>query len=78
MKKSDLALIVLVVSISLVASYFILNAFIGQPADNTQTVEQVEPISAELPEPSKKIFNDKAIDPTVVIEIGNPSNEQPF
>lgn len=78
MKKNDIALLVLVVSLTLVASYFILKAIIGDPSQNTQSVERVEPISAELPEPSKAIFNDQAIDPTVVIQIGNPSNQQPF
>jgi len=78
MKKNDIALIVLVVSLSLTASYFVLKAFIGEPSGNTQTIEKVEPISAELQEPSDKIFNKNAIDPTVVIEIGNPSNQQPF
>lgn len=78
MKKNDIALLVLIVSISLIASYFALNAIIGNPSQHTVTVEKVEPISSELPEPSDKIFNEKAIDPAVVIEIGNPSNQQPF
>jgi len=78
MKKNDIAIIVLIVSVSLLISYFVLSAVIGQPGAQKQAVEVVEPISAELPEPSKKIFNDQAIDPTVVIEIGNPANQQPF
>ncbi len=78
MKKNDIAIIVLIVSVTLLVSYFALSAIIGQPGSQRQTVEVVEPISAELPEPSKKIFNDQAIDPTVVIEIGNPANQQPF
>lgn len=78
MKKNDIALIILVVSMSLVVSYFTVSAFIGKPSENTQEVEKVEPVSAQLREPSKKIFNERAIDPTVVIEIGNPSNQQPF
>lgn len=78
MKKNDIALLILVVSLSLAASYFTLNAIIGDPAQNTKTVERVEPISIEVPEPSDEIFNERAIDPGVVIEIGNPSNQQPF
>lgn len=78
MKKSDIALIILVVSISLAGSYFLIGAIIGEPAQNTQMVERVEPISAELREPSEEIFNEDAINPTVVIEIGDPSNQQPF
>lgn len=78
MKKNDLALLILLVSITLVVSYFSLNAIIGDPSGNTQTVERVPEISSEVPEPSKEVFNDRAIDPAVVIEIGNPSNQQPF
>jgi len=78
MKKNDIALIVLVVSVALVVSYFSLGALFGEPSKNTTKVEEVEPISAELPEPSERIFNEDAIDPTVVIEIGKPSNRQPF
>lgn len=78
MKKNDIALLILVIAIALVGSYFLLTAIIGDPSQNTQTVERVEPISAELPTPSKEVFNEKAIDPTIVIEIGNPSNQQPF
>ena len=78
MKKNDLALIILLVSLTLVGSYFALNAIIGDPKANTQTVERVPAISSEVPEPSKDVFNEKAIDPAVVIEIGNPSNQQPF
>lgn len=78
MKKNDIALIILIVSLSLVASYFLLSALIGEPGANSSEVEVVEPISAELTEPSERVFNADAIDPTVVIEIGNPANQQPF
>ncbi len=78
MKKNDIALIVLVVSISLVASYFILSAIITKPSSKPQTAEIVEPISATLEKPDPKVFTDEAIDPTVPIKIGDPANTQPF
>lgn len=78
MKKNDIALLVLVVSIAMVGSYFTMSAIIGDPSDNTQIVEKVPYISPEAPEPSKDVFNEQAIDPGVPIEIGNPSNQQPF
>lgn len=78
MRRNDIAVIVLIVSVSLLVSYFTLSAIVGQPGAQRQSVEVVEPISAELMEPSKKVFNDEAIDPTVVIEIGKPANQQPF
>jgi len=78
MKKNDIALIVLIVSISLVISYFVAKALIGNPQSKQVTAEVVEPIKPDLVDPSSKIFNRDAINPTIVIQIGNPSNQQPF
>jgi hypothetical protein len=78
MKKNDIALIVLIVSISLLVSYFVVKAIIGNPKDQQVSAEVVEPITPDLVQPSNKIFNRDAINPTVVIQIGNPSNQQPF
>ncbi len=78
MKKNDIALIVLIVSISLVVTYFIAKAVLGDPKGQEVSAEVVEPITPDLTMPSNKIFNRDAINPTVVIQIGNPSNQQPF
>lgn len=78
MKKNDIALIVLIVSVSLVATYFLAKAILGEPQNDTVKAEVVEPISATLVEPTSDIFNKNAINPTVDIEIGNSANKQPF
>ena len=78
MKKNDIALIVLIVSISLVGTYFIAKAIIGEPKNSAVSAEVVEPISADIVQPSNKIFNKDAINPTVNIQIGNSANQQPF
>ncbi len=78
MKKNDIAILVLIASISLVGSYLLVKTFFGEPKNDTAKVEQVDPISATLQDPSPTIFNKTAINPTVVIQIGNPSNLQPF
>lgn len=78
MKKNDIAMIILIASIALVSSYFLLKAVIGAPKNQTVQVEVVEPITANVAEPSPQIFNANSINPTVTIEIGNPSNQQPF
>lgn len=78
MKKNDIALIVLIVSISLVVTYFVAKAVLGDPKGQEVSAEVVEPITPDLTTPSNKIFNRDAINPTVVIQIGNPSNQQPF
>ena len=78
MKKNDIALVILIASISMVITYFIAKAIIGTPKSNQVSAEVVEPIKPDLVAPSTKIFNRDAINPTVVIQIGNPSNQQPF
>jgi len=78
MKKNDIALIVLIVSISLVVTYFVAKAILGDPKGQEVSAEVVEPITPDLVTPSNKIFNRDAINPTIVIQIGNPSNQQPF
>lgn len=78
MKKNDIALIILIASLALVISFFLVKAIFGEPKDHQTKVEKVEVINATLTTPSPRIFNAEAINPTVVIQIGNPSNQQPF
>ena len=78
MRKNDIALLVLIVSITLVASFFVVKALFGEPQKQATKVEKVDEISSSLVQPSKSIFNKDAINPTVVIQIGSPENQQPF
>lgn len=78
MKKNDIALLVLIVSITLVASFFVVKALFGEPQKQATKVEKVDEISSSIVQPSKSIFNKDAINPTVVIQIGSPANNQPF
>lgn len=78
MKKNDIAALILIVSISLVVTYFLAKAILGEPQNQATNVEVVETISADLTQPSASIFNKDAINPTVNIEIGNSANQQPF
>lgn len=78
MKKNDIALIILIASITLAISYLVVKGLFGEPQGQQTSVEKVEPLSATLSEPSPRVFNKDAINPTVVIKIGDPSNQQPF
>lgn len=71
MKRSDIASIVLIASISMMAAYFVASIFIGQPSGQTEKVRTATPISSDITEPSTAIFNKDAINPTVEVEIGN-------
>ena len=78
MKRNEVALLILIVSISLVLAYFLGKAIVGEPGANGAQVEVVEPISADVSEPSARVFNNQAINPTVQVKIGDSSNQSPF
>jgi hypothetical protein len=79
MKRSDIALLILIASITLVISFLVVKALFGEPSAGQTTVEKVEPILGTLDKPPTTVFNKDAINPTVVIQIGgDPSNQQPF
>lgn len=78
MKKNDMALLILIASITLVVSFLLIKSFFGEPQASQTKVEKVEPISSTLQKVPSSVFNSEGINPTVVIQIGNPSNQQPF
>lgn len=78
MKRNDIALIILIASITLVVSFLLVKTVFGEPQNAAVKVEKVDPISSNITQPSTSIFNKDAINPTVVIQIGNAANQQPF
>lgn len=78
MKKNEVAILILIVSLVAMVTYFSVNAIIGQAGSKPVAVEVAEPISAEVTQPSDTIFNPGAINPTVKVKIGDQSGEQPF
>ncbi|HSW75403.1 MAG TPA: hypothetical protein VLG16_06080 [Candidatus Saccharimonadales bacterium] len=78
MKQKDIALIIVIVFISAVASFFLSNLLFASPQNRQQEVEVVEPISANFPTPNSKYFNNQSINPTELIQIGNSTNPNPF
>ena len=70
MKKTDIAMLVLIAGVSVVISSFVLNNILGDPGEKTRSVEVTDEIQAGFTEPDKEIFNENAINPTVPIVIG--------
>ncbi len=77
-KQSDIAMIVLISAISLVAAYFVGGALINSPESRGTLVEIAVPISPEMSVPDKRIFNANAINPTETIKIGDQNTSSPF
>jgi hypothetical protein len=78
MKQKDIALIAVIVIISAIFSLILSNVLFASPKDRQEKVEVVTPISAEFTLPDKKYFNELALDPTQVIQIGDNNNPKPF
>ena len=70
MKQKDIALIIIIVFVSGMLSFF-ASRYLLVPSDvRTAQVEVVEPITSDFTEPDKRYFNEKSINPTETIEIG--------
>lgn len=71
MKKTDIAMIVLISGVGILIAYFIaVNIpFLKIPEQGVE-VQAVDSIGAEISEPSKSVFNAEAINPTVEIVVG--------
>ena len=71
MKKTDIAMIILIAGFSVVISYLVINSLAqGGFSEQTYEVKTTEPISNEYVKPSSEIFNKDAINPTVQVNIG--------
>lgn len=73
MKKSDIAMIILIASAGVLIAYFASQAIPGLKHDknHTEQVVSADEISPELPEVDTRVFSKDAINPTVEIIIGN-------
>lgn len=71
MKKTEIAMIILVASICMAITFFAVRSFFGNMANKEKTVKTIEPIRDGLTQPSKLIFNSNAINPTVEIYVDN-------
>lgn len=74
MKKSDLAMIILIASASVMIAFFVVRAipFFSAPDEGAE-VPAIERISENLESPDPTVFNREAINPTVQSVIGGGS-----
>lgn len=78
MKKNEIALLILVVGVSIAIAYGIGQALFGGATAKPVEVETAQAISPDIDRPQESVFNQNAINPTVPVKIGDPSNQQPF
>lgn len=78
MKQKDIAVIILVVGVAAIASFFLSRLLFQSGDKREQKAEVVDVITADFNPPSDKYFNDQAINPTQLIRISDNNNENPF
>jgi cyclophilin family peptidyl-prolyl cis-trans isomerase len=77
MKKTDITLVVMIATISVVTTFFVARAIFGDVYDGKATVKTIESISSNVEEPSTDVFNKDAINPSVRVQIqGTDSKNQ--
>jgi hypothetical protein len=83
MKRKDFMIIGATAVIAVIFSIILSGALLGSPKKNQIKVPKVDVINALFPSPQtddtfKPFFNDKALDPTQLIQIGDQTNASPF
>ncbi len=77
MKQQDIAIVIIIVFVAGIASYFVSSKFIT-PNKDKRVVYSVGAITSEFNVPPENVFNENAKNPTVRIRIAPNENEKPF
>lgn len=83
MKRKDILVIAAVGFIAAIFSFVLSGAIFGSPKSNPIKVPVVHKIDSSFPVVQNdsqytSFFNDKALNPTELIQIGGTGNNQPF
>lgn len=75
MKKSDIAMVILIASVSVIISFVIANqiSFL-KPPEKGQKVKVTDAISAKVDDPDARVFNANSINPTIQTVIGGEAS----
>lgn len=74
MKKTDVAMIILIATISVLAAFFITKTVVGTPSSDTKKAQTIEAIDPTIEQPDTAIFNSEAINPAIKIELNDDAN----
>ncbi len=74
MKRTDVAMIILIASVSVMIAFFVANSLPFLKVDTTgatvKTIEAIPDGISDADQPDPAVFNDQAINPTVKTVIG--------
>jgi hypothetical protein len=69
MKKTDIAMIVLIASVSILVAYFVASSVFGGFSGQSAKVKTIQAIDSSIVQPDPSIFNSSAINPSVQVQI---------
>jgi hypothetical protein len=78
MKKTDIAMLVLIAGVGILIAFFATKALLGDPSDDKITIYVTTAVDSSIIDPDPDIFHDKAINPTVEVIIGEDDNQIDF
>lgn len=74
MKKTDIAMVILIATVSILGAFFITKGVMGDQATEEVKVKTIQEMSTTVKEPDPEIFNEEAINPAVEVQI-TPGNQ---
>jgi len=75
MKKTDIAMIILIATVSVMVTYFVAKSVIGDTYTGNAKVQTIDKIDSTIIDPSPSIFNKDAINPAVQVQINGTGSE---
>lgn len=75
MKRTEIAMIILIASAAATITFFAVSSLLGGKIKQTATIEQTEAIDRQLTQPTKRIFNSRSINPTVEVYVQEQGGE---
>ncbi len=75
MKKTDIAMIILIATVCVLVAFFVTRAIVGTPSSEAQKVKTIEKIDSTITPPDTAIFNQDAINPAVKVQINNGAQQ---
>ena len=71
MKNSDIAMVILISAVSVIAAYFLGNFILGDPNEKVEEIKYIDMISDSIDMPTSENFNPTAYNPTVEVYVGD-------
>mgnify|MGYP000895703324 CR=1 FL=1 len=76
MKRTEIAMIILIASAAALITFFAVNSLLGGRIKQSATIEETEEIDRQLAKPTNRIFNVRAINPTVEVYVENQNPDE--